>query len=1412
MSDVVFTQYGEGRIVDHSTVRGRTQYKVAGLGFEVWLDEVEVSKRTASNPKDRYVNHTYNESRDRGEKEQARQDWADRGDHDDFADVWEPEWMRHGSSGFDFEPSDHTWDNSTDLPYDWRGRAEKNPVEMYDSESSMSPDHETLDPDEVLQTTDSRTGEEREDRVYPGPAPHLFVKEGWTFHDEDPDHGQSHWDQATEHLQHENELHTAAGWHPPHHVTEDPEFEEYLDEALHPDRWDEEHHHVAAAEDMFGYRFSPGYGAGHGPSPFDEVQHEIHHPHPHDYDAFIDPMSGERMAGLSSKYADIAAEVSPGSGARHPGHPDSWPFKPNAADYADWDAKHPDFEEWVTKQGSWQRPAGLDHRYADIIAEADHYGDPVQRFKDDPVRELNRHGHQHCAALSASQEAEFDSEHLLRQADKMHRTAAWKDVRQKAMRLKREGKVKVKAILANAIYTKVAGDNGNYECMIIKGGSYGKGAQTIDQWDCTCPWGKWAFKRKISYVGRLCSHGYATYLIMQSKHISENPGNFRPKNSPYRKTKAASVDGFKTWLKDFNGDHIDLAAADNYLTSLEEPASKEDAAAVYDYVDSHHSEHPERDFEQDGYSNDPDDAYKTAGDLLRTQPGKMTPHLVQVPELSDEDHHYFTDLGDDRKTTGPDQIMARRTAKGEDKITDHHPDFAWHEDGQDDMPEQGIVKFCDLTFTADEDLLNKLRDLSSEDEDEHLGDMRDHNREVSEVVDELIDRGYAAAPMVAMKRAALRKLAIEPDYNGNSTDSDIPSPNIAPPDMPDHAPAPASGPAGGPPSGGPDVNPGGVGPHGAPSIIPGAGPAGGAAPASQPKGGPATSGSPAQTWFGNGGFDTGGDWHQNTGGGSITPKSNPKGFADVTPGDTMSSMADRAGVSLGDLEKANPQIKDPNLIHPGDKMNLPTGFGGPEGIHGGGGGANNFWTGQPQNIGKGTPGGSNGNGTTGGPSPMNPAMHTDTSWGHGGAGAGTPTAPAAPAAGGSAGKAQSWLGKGSARHFAELYFQADDDDSRKKTVSPTPSPTPATNPNPTAPQPGAAPTPGANQGAAYPAVGPSSPGTTARPGVNGEMNPTNAFGVDLHNIQPGGSTGTPMTGTPGSPSSGENPGQNGSGKKKDEGGMGGGGMGGAMQAIGPLMSVLPGLAGTLGPLAGGLASGLGHIFHLSRDPDLAQKFAAQYMHGGGDFLSKGGPDWMDFSFAGSGPDRKDWMGTSEDYVKEHETGNRDETWMTDRDGDINVYKTRLPEQGPKTASHNLLAVTDEATGLFNPKNRPYQEYDKGDSGTDEDNDADEDQTDENGQPKPKKSKGKGGEEPGLPGMPKLPGGGGGGAALAEEVPMVVASLTDDGIARQAQRLLRTAGRVYSLAEQRELEEESHPKGARNLGGLNLAGTHYLDND
>ena len=50
----------------------------------------------------------------------------------------------------------------------------------------------------------------------------------------------------------------------------------------------------------------------------------------------------------------------------------------------------------------------------------------------------------------------------------------------------------------------------------------------------------------------------------------------------------------------------------------------------------------------------------------------------------------------------------------------------------------------------------------------------------------------------------------------------------------------------------------------------------------------------------------------------------------VRPGDTLTSIAAAHGVSLGALEKANPQILHPDLIHPGDAVHIPS-SGGPGG-------------------------------------------------------------------------------------------------------------------------------------------------------------------------------------------------------------------------------------------------------------------------------------------------------------------------------------------------------------------------------------------------------------------------------------------------------------------------------------------------
>jgi spore coat assembly protein SafA len=43
----------------------------------------------------------------------------------------------------------------------------------------------------------------------------------------------------------------------------------------------------------------------------------------------------------------------------------------------------------------------------------------------------------------------------------------------------------------------------------------------------------------------------------------------------------------------------------------------------------------------------------------------------------------------------------------------------------------------------------------------------------------------------------------------------------------------------------------------------------------------------------------------------------------VRPGDTLSGIAERFGVSLGALEAANPQITNPDLINPGQVIKIP---------------------------------------------------------------------------------------------------------------------------------------------------------------------------------------------------------------------------------------------------------------------------------------------------------------------------------------------------------------------------------------------------------------------------------------------------------------------------------------------------------
>ncbi|WP_440222716.1 LysM peptidoglycan-binding domain-containing protein [Dokdonella sp. MW10] len=62
------------------------------------------------------------------------------------------------------------------------------------------------------------------------------------------------------------------------------------------------------------------------------------------------------------------------------------------------------------------------------------------------------------------------------------------------------------------------------------------------------------------------------------------------------------------------------------------------------------------------------------------------------------------------------------------------------------------------------------------------------------------------------------------------------------------------------------------------------------------------------------------------GGGADTPSTQPsRGDYTVKRGDTLSAIAQQHGVSLSSLIAANPQISNPNLIHAGQQVHLPSG-------------------------------------------------------------------------------------------------------------------------------------------------------------------------------------------------------------------------------------------------------------------------------------------------------------------------------------------------------------------------------------------------------------------------------------------------------------------------------------------------------
>lgn len=116
---------------------------------------------------------------------------------------------------------------------------------------------------------------------------------------------------------------------------------------------------------------------------------------------------------------------------------------------------------------------------------------------------------------------EPESDELIRQAAldedlRFEFTASWADVRNKAKRLRKEGKVRILVASNDGVAGEVQGDHHVYETAI----TYVPASAKIGYWHCGCRWAAFAWGRSPRYKrfeGRSCSHSLAMQYEAQAR-------------------------------------------------------------------------------------------------------------------------------------------------------------------------------------------------------------------------------------------------------------------------------------------------------------------------------------------------------------------------------------------------------------------------------------------------------------------------------------------------------------------------------------------------------------------------------------------------------------------------------------------------------------------------------------------------------------------------------------------------------------------------------------------------------------------------------------------------------------------------------------------------------------------------------
>ena len=304
-------------------------------------------------------------------------------------------------------------------------------------------------------------------------------------------------------------------------------------------------------------------------------------------------------------------------------------------DEGDWFSRHLPGYSSLVDAGS-TRESNLDPKYATWMLSAARTADDdsISRFRRDPIGEINRLGGIWSATSADDTIEEYGR---LIQADRMLRESAWADVRAKANRLRSQGRIHVQHRQAGNIYATVDGDHGTYTTLVSSNGP----GQSVGSWVCSCPWGMWAWKRKVSFVGRFCSHGYGAYQELRAGAPRDTKGRF-----------ASVTDDFQQYINDFRGGHIDQDGADTFIGMPDNNLTDAEVADLYDYVESNHTERADRPFgDPPAFPDGP----------LRTSPATLTPDLFRVPA---PDASFLVDVEEDeRATTGPDTVMSDKDWK-----------------------------------------------------------------------------------------------------------------------------------------------------------------------------------------------------------------------------------------------------------------------------------------------------------------------------------------------------------------------------------------------------------------------------------------------------------------------------------------------------------------------------------------------------------------------------------------------------------------------------------------------------------------------------------------------------------------------------------------------------------------------------